>query len=125
MKFTEEYEKAKKQKEVTDLTPEFLTWEKKGDTIVGEYKGRSQVHGSFDSDYYQYIFNTDKGLVKFHLGAASDADIGTSLKVNACYAITFQGQTKLKGGKRVNKFTVEGFVIEGNEPVGGEDDVPF
>lgn len=125
MKYTEEYEKAKKQKETKDLTPEYLTWDKKGDTVVGLYKGRSLVHGKLTSEYYQYIFATDKGLVKFHLGSASDADFGAALEIGSCYAITYQGQVKLEGGRRVNKFSVEAFSIGDSEPVGGEEDVPF
>lgn len=125
MKYTDEYEKAKKQKETKDLTPEYLTWGKKGDTIVGCFKGRSLVSGKLSSEYHQYIFDTDKGLVKFHMGAASDADVGAALEVGSCYAITFQGQLELEGGRRVNKFKVEAFSVGASEPVGGEDDVPF
>ena len=125
MKYTEEYEKAKKQKETKDLTPEYLTWDKKGDTIVGRYKGRSLVSGKLGSEYHQYIFDTDAGLVKFHLGAASDADVGAALEKGFCYAVTYLGQIKLEGGRRVNKFSVEAFSVGAGEPVGGEDDIPF
>lgn len=125
MNYEEEYKKAKKAGETEDLTPEFFQFDKKGDMIVGLFKARSSVQGRLGGEYNQYIFETDKGLVKFALGGASDAEVGTSFTQGVCYAIIFEGKVKLEGGRHVNKFTVEMFTPGGSEPVGGKDDTPF
>lgn len=102
------YDKAKKDGALKQLTPVFHEWGKPGDTLIGAFISKGEVSSSAGGGtYYQYVFETDEGNVKFHLGRASDTDVGEVLQPGVIYAITFQGKEEISGGRRVNKFNVE------------------
>ena len=102
------YEDAKKSKDVKQLTPVYQEWKAKGDIIVGVFVSKGTVQSSSGGEpYYQYVFETDEGNVKFHLGRAADTDVGVVLKPGVIYAIEYLGKDDISGGRRVNKFNVE------------------
>jgi len=102
------YEQAVKDKAVKQLTPVYMEWKKPNDQVIGAFISRGVVESSGGGgQYYQYVFETDKGHVKFHMGRATDNDVGTSLVQGVVYCITFLGKEEISGGRRVNKFNVE------------------
>lgn len=108
MSYKEIYAQAKKENKITDLTPKFVKFEKKGDMIIGRFKGSAAVRsGLGDSEYNHYIFDTDDGLVKCHVGAATDKEISAQMEVGNIYCLTFVESIKISGGRSVNKFKVE------------------
>jgi hypothetical protein len=108
MKFSEMKDKAKKAGAVSSLSPTYYEFEKKGASIVGRYKGRGEVSSSLGpGKYFQYLFETDDGLIKCALGAATDKEAGQLMEIGKVYVVTFQGKSKISGGRSVNKFIVE------------------
>lgn len=127
MKYSEMHEEAQKVKALKTLTPTYFEFEKKGDAIVGRYKGRSPVTSSLGSgEYFQYLFDTDDGLIKIALGQATDKEAGQLLESGKVYVVEYLGQVKISGGRKVNKFDVQvidetklsGFGEEEEEPEG-------
>ena len=106
--YKEMYEKAVKDKAVKQLTPVYQEWKKPQDRVIGSFISKGEVSSSAGGgSYYQYVFETDDGNVKFHMGRAADTDVGAVLTPGIIYTITYLGQEEIKGGRRVNKFNVE------------------
>lgn len=102
------YDQAVKDKAVKQLTPEYMEWKKPDDQIIGAFVSKGVVESKAGGgQYFQYVFETDKGHVKFHLGRSTDNDIGASMVPGMVYCITFLGKEEISGGRRVNKFNVE------------------
>ena len=71
------YEQAVKDKAVKQLTPEYMEWKKPDQNVIGAFISKGVVESSGGGgQYYQYVFETDKGHVKFHMGRATDNDVG-------------------------------------------------
>ena len=106
------------------LSPTFFEWKKVNDMVVGKFLEASPIKSTLaEGEYNHYIFETDEGLFKFALGAATDKEAGVLMQSNHVYIITYQGKVEISGGRRVNKFTVEEILdldetppIEGAEP---------
>jgi len=108
MSYKEIYKQAVKEKKVTDLTPTFVKFEKPGDSVIGRFKGAASVKsGLSEGEYNHYIFDTDDGLIKFHIGSATDKEIAAQLEVGNIYCVTFLEMIKISGKRSVNKFKVE------------------
>lgn len=104
--YAKQYADAKKANNLTELTAIYKKWEKKGDFIIGAYVGQNEVTSGLNAKLYnQYLFDTDQGLTKFHLGKGADLEIGKILAEGRVYHIEFTGQIKIKGGRNVNTFT--------------------
>lgn len=102
------YEKALKDKSLKQLTPVYQEWKKPNDMVIGAFISKGMVESSAGGgQYYQYVFETDTGNVKFHMGRASDNDVGAVLTPGVIYAVTYLGKEEISGGRRVNKFNVE------------------
>ena len=124
--YQKQYDDAKKAGEVKSITPTYMEFKKAGDTIVGLLKGKTLVEGQKDgSTYSQYVVMTDKGLVKFALGRATDREIEPMLRNGHVYAFTFEEKVKLSGNRTVNKFKVVEFGEPEGPPDMGDDDEPF
>ena len=101
-------EEALDKGEVKDMIPEFVKWEP-GQKLIGRYSHSAMLEGkregtSETQEYNMYFFDTDKGMVKFHLGAYNDGEIGQQFVEGQIYMIEFVGQVDVAGGNRVNKF---------------------
>jgi hypothetical protein len=107
------------------LTAKWIEWSKAGQQIIGKLIAKNIVKSTAGgSDYKQYLFDTDDGHVKFALGSATDSDTGQLMTEGGIYSVTFKGQEKLKGGRKINRFEIiELSAVEGS-PVGGESDTP-
>lgn len=95
-----------------NLTPTYVEWKTAGQVIVGEYRNKAEVDSTKNKGtYFQYMFQTDNGLIKFHLGKATDGEAGCTFEPGNIYHIEYQGQLKLQGGNTVNKFHIERIII--------------
>ena len=106
--YKEMYEKGQKDKSLKLLTPVYQEWKKPGEQVIGAFISKGEVSSSVsEGRYYQYVFETDKGNVKFHMGSSADNDVGAALVPGVVYAITYEGKEELPRGRRVNKFLIE------------------
>ena len=106
--YKEMYEKAVKAKTARQLTPEYLEWKTPKQQMVGAFISRGQVTSSTGTGtYFQYVFETDDGNVKFHLGSNADNDVGAAFVPGVIYSITYLGQEEISTTRRVNKYNVE------------------
>ena len=125
MSYEEQYKETKKSKALVNLTPEFVTFEKKGDYVLGRLISKNEVSSQLGTTTYtQYLFETDKGLIKFALGRATDNEINTLFTIGGVYRVEFLGKEDLAGGRKINRFNIEG--VQMVEPgVTDDDDIPF
>jgi len=108
MNYQEMADKAFKKGSTENLTPTYVEWENEGQIVVGMLKGIVSIESSKNQGRYnQYMFDTDDGLIKFHLGMVTDGEAGSVMEIGGVYHIEYQGQLKIGGGKNVNKFHVE------------------
>jgi len=125
MTYKEMAEKAAAEGRMTSVTPKFTKLEAVGATITGRYLAWATVHpaAGAGSEYRDYTFGTDIGLVRFHLGAQTDKELDGVMVVGGVYAITYREDVKLAKGRHTKKYDV--FCIEppGRQP--GEDALPF
>ena len=106
--YQELYEAAKKSKATKQLTPEYIKWESEGQQIIGAFISFNSVQSRLGgTEYNQYIFETDTGLVKFALGRSADSEFTPQLAKGLVYAVTYMGKEKIAGGRSVNRFSVE------------------
>jgi len=102
------YEEAVKDKAVKQLTPEYKKWGKVGEKVIGAFISKGAVESTVnEGSYFQYVFETDQGNVKFHMGKATDNDVGATLVPGIIYCITYLGKEEISSTRRVNKFMVE------------------
>ena len=125
--YRELYASAKKTKAVKQLTPAYIKWEEEGQLIVGAYINQNAVQSRLGgTEYKQYIFETDDGLIKFALGRAADSEFSEMFGKGVVYAITFEGKEKISGGRQVNRFNVEEIgisdMVDDTEPEHVPDD---
>lgn len=126
MGYKEQYAEAKKGKTARDLSATYVEFKDKGQKILGKLLARNAVRSSLgEGTYYQYLFDTDDGRVKFAMGRATDAEAGALMGRGGVYAIEFLGQEKISGGRKLNKFKVEELEAPVAEVVGGAGDIPF
>jgi len=124
--YVEQYKQAKAKGETKVLTPDYVEFKKKGDCVVGRLKGVVIVESpKTGKAYCQYLAETDKGLVKFAMGNATDNEVRDVLKRGRVYAFTFQSKEDLGGGRQVNKFLIEELDTEEEGPPLADEDVPF
>ena len=106
--YKEMYNKAVKDKTARVLTPVYLLWEKPDQQMVGVFISKGEVSSSTgEGTYYQYVFETDDGNVKFHMGTNADNDVGASFVPGVLYSVTYLGKEEISKTRRVNKFNVE------------------
>lgn len=126
MGYKEQYEAARKDKKVRELSAMFVEWKDKGQQIIGRLVGRNSVVGQFaGSRYNHYLFETDDGLKKFALGGATDNEAGQLMGRGGVYSITYQGQETISAGRKINKFEVVEIEAPVETAVGGASDIPF
>lgn len=126
MGYKEQFAEAKKAKTGRELTAKYIEWKEKGQLLVGRLLSKNEVASSMGTGTYsQYLFDTDDGLQKVALGKAADGEAGALMVVGGVYAITFQGQEKLTGGRKINRFNVLELEAPIGSVVGGGADIPF
>ena len=126
MSYKESYAKAKKEESLEQLTATYLEFKKPGVSVVGRFIHQNKVPGKRpDTEYNQYLFETDEGLVKFAMGNVTDNEAGALMRIGEIYHIEFKGTEDLGGGRRVNKFFIERLMEHDMGRVGGPGDEPF
>ena len=108
MSYLQAAQKALKEGKGNNITPTYLTFDENRKVICGRFLNKAPVASSVsDGTYNQYLFDTDDGLVKFHLGSATDNEAGAVMKTGNVYHIEFLVKEDLKVGKTVNKYHIE------------------
>lgn len=126
MGYKEQFSQAKKDKKGKSLSAKYVEWKDKGQVIVGRLLSKNEVSGQIGGrPYNQYLFETDDGLIKFALGTATDGEAGALMVIGGVYAVTFEGQENLTGGRKINRFNVLELESPQGSQVGGGSDVPF
>jgi len=126
MSYKEAYAKAKKEESLHQITSTYHEWKKKGESIVGEFIHVNQVPGRQpNTQYNQYLFQTDDGLIKFSMGGVTDNEAGVMMRIGEVYAVEFLGQEEIANKQRVNRFMIERLTQPDVERVGGPSDLPF
>ena len=126
MNYAELAKQKMKDKQVRELTANYIEWKENGQVIIGRYESRNAVKSqSKDGFYYQYLFDTDEGNVKFALGSATDNAAASLMTIGGIYQVTFEGKVRLSAGRRMNKFTILELEAGDESAVGGGSDIPF
>ena len=126
MGYKEYYAEVSKAKTGRKLSAKYIEWKEKGQQIIGRLLSRNAVDSSMGSgSYFQYLFDTDEGLVKCALGKATDGEAGALMVKGGVYSIIYEGQEKLKGGRKLNKFEIIELEATEETVVGGSGDTPF
>lgn len=126
MGFKQMREEAERVGATKVLTPEYVEFKKEGDEIVGRYRGRVAVKSKLsEGEYFQYLFDTDDGPVKFAMGRVTDGEAGALMEVGKVYGITYDGNVKLEGGRSVNRFGIVEVSEHLPSPGESKEDVPF
>lgn len=126
MGYAEQYKEAVKSKTGRKLTAKYIEWKEKGQQVIGRLLSKNEVVSSLGTGTYnQYMFESDDGLVKVALGKAADGEAGALMVVGGVYSIVFQGQEKLTGGRKINRFDVLELEASVGSAVGGAGDIPF
>ena len=100
--------KAMKEGHSINITPTFVNLTADEPVICGRFLSSCSVQSSVsDGTYLQYLFETDEGLIKFHLGSACDNEAGALMKTGKVYNIEFLGKEKLDSTRSVNKYHIE------------------
>lgn len=123
MTYEERYNAAKETGEVKNLTPVFVEFKDKGQSVVGRLINTQEVESKLSpGSYLQYVMETDDGLIKYSLGQATDKEMEGVLMPGGVYMIEFLGKTKLAGGRSVNKYQIDEVPWMDTDKVGGKDD---
>lgn len=123
MDYEKYYSEQKEAKKLETMTPTFHEWKEKGDGIIGSFVAKLEIPSKNNQGhYYQYIFDTNNGRIKFALGKVTDDAIAGELVKGDIYAITFHGKEDIGGGRSVNDFLVEH--VGKPLPLTG-DEIPF
>lgn len=101
------YKQKQKDKEVVDITPLFVRFPNVDDYRVGRFIDTIEVESQQTGGHYmQYIFDTNDGRIKFHMGANADREIGSVMKKGCVYFVQFKGTEDIGHGQSVNKWSV-------------------
>lgn len=107
MTYEEMFKRAKETGDMQTLTPEFYDWKEKGQYVVGKYVTKIEIQSKNNAGfYYQYIFDSNKGRIKFACGKVTDQAIAEALVPGRVYAFVYGGKTEIGGGHTVNDFQV-------------------
>jgi len=108
------YESAKKSEKVRRLSPTRIKLAE-GDTIVGEFRGRTLLESTKKGmpDFYVYVFDTNNGPVQFPISQAFDKTQGDDLKRGGVYALHHGGYMQLDEKRQVKIIEVD--VIDESE----------
>jgi hypothetical protein len=126
MTYKELREKAEKEKSGRVLTPAFVKMEAIGSNVTGKFVSSGIVTppGENQTPYLNYLFDTDSGLVRFHLGSQTDKELAGAMLPGGVYSITYREDVKLAKGRHTKKYDViELAPATVREP--GQDDLPI
>lgn len=106
--YADAYKEASRKEGTKEIGVTYFKFEEVGKHIVGVYVGFNPVPGQYQGqEYNQYLFETDDGPIKFHLGAAADRDYAPLLVIGEIYMVRYDGKQDIGKGQQVNRFHVE------------------
>lgn len=102
------FKAAQKSGGAKDLGIQFIRFDKEGVEVLGLYLSKAIVEGGkFKGQYFQYIFSTDDGPVKCHMGGAFDSEYAEMLEKGELYFIRFDGSETIDENKVMKRYTVK------------------
>lgn len=105
--YEELLKQAEENKTAKQISSQYKTFDKKGDRVIGRFMLKYSVKSSQgEGEYNQYLFDTDEGMIKFHLGRSGDTDVGEIMEKGRVYVVEYLGQEDIGHGRRVNKYDV-------------------
>ena len=108
MSYADEFNKQKEKGKVDQVTTDIHTWTEEGEEIVGKLlRIEPFTEGSFDTEVFKYIIETDFGLVSTVLGSSTDKQIADKVRKGCLLCIKYNGKKHLGDGRAVNLFAVE------------------
>lgn len=108
MDYEKMYQDAEKSKTTEEIVPTFKKFEKVDEYVVGAFIEEIEITSqNTGQTYKQYIFDTNEGRVKFHLGSNGDREIGSQFLKGAVYFVQFKGKEDIGHGQSVNKWNVK------------------
>lgn len=126
MSYKDLYEKASKEGSIEEMSATYKEWKEEGEVIVGEFVATNKVASSLGAkEYNQYLFKTDDGLTKFHLGAITDSEVAPLLVRGRVYAIEYEGKRKISNSRQVNQFKVTRVVMPDEADTVSQETAPF
>jgi len=91
-----------------DITVGFIKLEKEGDFLIGQLLGLNRIPSKNKEEvYFQYVIDTDQGMIKTAFGSAYDREMTSLLHIGGVYRWTFEGKKPLKNGHTVNVYRTE------------------
>lgn len=108
MSYEQQMREAQKSGDVEQLTYEFYNWEHEDQVLIGQLlKVEELPSDTYESNFFRYIFDTDKGEVAVICGAVADKVLSDGSLIGSIIAITYKGKMESKSGQKFNMFTVE------------------
>ena len=106
-RYNDAAQRAVKAKTAKSIDSAYWKPESKGDMRIGMFIDRFEVEASAGTGtYFQYLVETDDGLIKFALGTAGDKEYGERLIPGTVYIFEFDGKESIPGGRTVNRWKV-------------------
>jgi len=107
MNYEQMMKQAQDEGRTKQISIELKRWDKEGETLIGKVIAINRKESdTFDSEYNQYMLETDFGHVATIFGASVDLLFTTVNPIGNVYAFEFKGKRKLEGGKQMNVFVV-------------------
>ena len=106
MSYEEMFDKAEAEGNTKPLSVEIVSWESEGQEVIGRLIDIEIFQGDKEKgECNAYILETDRGLVSFILGSATDKRL-QDLEPDNIVKVIYRGQKEIKGGNRVNLFNI-------------------
>ncbi len=108
MGYKEQFDQYRKNGKKNTLTPVVHQWTEVNEVLVGKLVGIEVAKSSKGKgNFLIYKLETDEGTISTTLGASIDRNIDLKPHIGEIVAIEYLGKKDLKGGKRLNMFSVE------------------
>ena len=108
VKYEDLYKAAKKAGSIRNLSPIRKEWKKKGDSLIGVFKGVGEIESkAFGSTFFSYQFETTDGNVKCIFGAQIDNEVRPFLVPGKIYRFEYLEDKDTGKGNPMKVFSVE------------------
>lgn len=108
MTYSDQYKQAEKNGNVKSIGCTLKKEWKKNEELIGVLKGVTPMHNQrINSDYFSYVFATDKGAIKCALGAGVDQDVKPFMKIGELYLVRFKGMLNTGKGNEMKVFEIK------------------
>ena len=107
MNYGDLFEDRKKNGKLDDITPQYFEFKSEHEVLVGRFIDRVPIKSAKnEGTYFQYLFDTDNGKVKFQCGGVFDKDAGSLMVPDHIYALEYLGKKDSGKGNPFRTFRV-------------------